>query len=499
MEKCNLRYLKEYYPLLISVLVLLIVSLFHIIKDDLLIDEASSLLTSGLQLDKVIHRAFVWEEQAPLYYFILALWRLISTNYIFARILSLIFMILSMLVIFRILTKYEKSNIFLTLFLVLFVINFNSTYAAFNIRYYALTILISVILLHIYLDHYLNKELPVLKTRLLFSVLATLAILTQYFTGFLLLAFGLTLLIQNGFRKFLYYCMDMIWPLAVLIVLYSIITKQIDTYTVLNSGGGFLMCLKFILFKIESYIVSFHEIFEINWYKYMVSFIILGILLICLRNYKKIQKDVKAILYIVLIMSVCISIIYFKLGDISLLSYHTLALFFPVLLLLYFVIKLVRFKFQIAILGLLILVNLPTQVNYALKSKTITQLNSFLTENEKMDEPVFIFPSEYKHLIQFHYTGINEMIGIPYNIDYEKGYRINQWAIRDIDQLDSLFTIYEQQGMESFLVVKENNYFNFNFDYHVDSLYIFLKNNYRLEFDTLLEGYLVQKYSISSN
>ena len=76
-----------------------------------------------------------------------------------------------------------------------------------------------------------------------------------------------------------------------------------------------------------------------------------------------------------------------------------------------------------------------------------------------------------------------------------KGYRINQWAIRDCKQLDSLFTIYQNEASTSFYVIKEKNYFNYNFDYHVDSLYYYLKNNYKIEQDTFLKGYLVQKYS----
>ncbi|MBT7040534.1 MAG: hypothetical protein HN921_11900, partial [Bacteroidetes bacterium] len=287
MKKSNFEFIKEYYPLLVSITILLVISVFHLVKDDLLIDESSSLLTSELSLNKVLHRALFWEEQAPLYYLVLAIWRLVSAHYIFARLLSLIFMLGSFLFMFRIFKKYESSQVLTTLMLILVAVNFNIVYAAVNIRYYSFTILLSVFLLYIFLNHYLNQQPARLSIRILFSIIAIVAISSQYFIGFLLLALGFTVFVKLGFKRFLHYCLDMLPAIFVVFVLLTSILHQMGTYEFLQGDDRSIFTLaKYLFFRFSSYVISFHFLFEINWFKYGMSAIFFSLIVYCFRFYK---------------------------------------------------------------------------------------------------------------------------------------------------------------------------------------------------------------------
>ncbi|MBT4968923.1 MAG: hypothetical protein HOM80_07935, partial [Bacteroidetes bacterium] len=355
MRKNTLDFLKEYFPLIISLFILSTISIIHIFTNDLWIDESSSLITTEVSLLKVIQQALIWEEQAPLYYFILGIWRLISTNYMFARFLSLIFMLLSVVKIYMIIKQYEKSKLLLTLFLLFISINHNAIYSAVNIRYYSLTIFICVILICQFLKYYVSDIKPDLKEKIFFSIVATISILTQYYIGFLLLAIGGVILIHKGFKDFFRYCILMILPITVIILQCIIIFSQVETYLAYNmQGSGVLGMFKFILVKIEDNLVAFNSFPDVRWLRYLIRIVYVFVLVTAFINRGKIRHEAKYLIFLLVIMFIPLSVLYFTMGDDFICFRHTMFLYFPIILLFFFVIKPLNFNLKIIILSFIL-------------------------------------------------------------------------------------------------------------------------------------------------
>ena len=497
MRKNTLDFLKEYFPLIISLFILSTISIIHIFTNDLWIDESSSLITTEVSLLKVIQQALIWEEQAPLYYFILGIWRLISTNYMFARFLSLIFMLLSVVKIYMIIKQYEKSKLLLTLFLLFISINHNAIYSAVNIRYYSLTIFICVILICQFLKYYVSDIKPDLKEKIFFSIVATISILTQYYIGFLLLAIGGVILIHKGFKDFFRYCILMILPITVIILQCIIIFSQVETYLAYNmQGSGVLGMFKFILVKIEDNLVAFNSFPDVRWLRYLIRIVYVFVLVTAFINRGKIRHEAKYLIFLLVIMFIPLSVLYFTMGDDFICFRHTMFLYFPIILLFFFVIKPLNFNLKIIILSFILAMNVLSEYQYISKPNVVKELNSFLCEVENENEPIFVYPNEQKLNLHYQYSGVNELFGVPFNIDCSGGYKINHWVIRDSNQLDSMFINSLTKATSNFYVVIEDHFTFMNIDFKFNYFLKYLNKSFICDFDTSINNYRVLKLSI---
>jgi hypothetical protein len=74
-------------------------------------DEIYSLHTTSKSISYAIEQSYNFEGQPPFYFILLTLWRNISDNLFFARLLSLSFSLLSGVIIYKICRKYLNNEI----------------------------------------------------------------------------------------------------------------------------------------------------------------------------------------------------------------------------------------------------------------------------------------------------------------------------------------------------------------------------------------------------
>ncbi|MEA3444433.1 MAG: hypothetical protein U9R19_06855 [Bacteroidota bacterium] len=501
MRKNKSGIIIQHYPLLLSFVVLIAGSLRYFILNDIWLDEGSSLFTALVGPGKVIGRTLAWEEQAPFYYFMLSLWLQISSNYYFARLLSLIFAMAGMFMFYKIISKHEKSKLILSLFLILFAINHFTIFAAVTIRYYAFVQFLSLSMFYVFLNSYTLEKSPVTKHRALFILLASIAVLTQYYLAFLLLAFGLTIWIRIGFSRFMKFCVDMALPVAILMGLALIIWEQFCTYSGLDATeSSFAGMLEFIYVKLENSFIAFNYFPRQRSMRYLVRAFFLIILVFGFINIKKIKDEGKSIILVLFFTSLLLMALYIVIHTDFINVWHTMFFFVNALLLAFFFISVIGQKVRILFLSILILFNLLSGVFYYKPSCEMASVITHIEKKQNKELAIFIYPNLLKDVFQIQYKGSNKLIAVPQELDYNKGFKMQQWVIKDTLQLDSLFISNNNVLYPNFIVLTDTKY-----EYHVkvddfrfDLLNEYLDSRFRLVSDTSICTCKIRQYSVIS-
>ncbi len=402
-------------------------------------DEASTLNTTENGFFTAFQNTLRDEKQAPLYFWILSLWRSISGSIFFARLFSIICSVFAIGIFFRLTRKLwnEKIAVIATLFFALHPYLF---WASLEIRVYSLLVLLTVLLLMSFFDGYLKFEQAEtsgrLKTgrleqkkfaRYLFPITAIFALWVNYYLGFILVACFFVLLVFKQWREAKLYFLQMLlvgffflpllWAIKLQLAtrnsLYFPETSAIEGLKLL--WGHFLMLvLPTELFPPEdSTMISYLRLWFVR-----VSGIVVFVALIVKR---KVFNE--KILVFGTISGVVLGFLYFSyflLGGSMLSVRHVSVLFVP-LVLLFISIFLVltpktkkRRLFYCGLIGVL----LTCSYSYALfsmhpnftKTGDWARVGKFVEQNEKPDQPIFIFPNFEAMALPYYYKGKNKIL-----------------------------------------------------------------------------------------
>jgi len=192
-------------------------------------DEAYSLNTTGKDIGYALHQALYFELQPPLYFILLNLWRSLNSSFLFARLFSILCITLAIYVVAGVSRRFLKE---IPPCLVAASVAFNPfvIWAAVEIRLYAFAILLSALLLLSFFDGYLT-EVSQAKARWCYLVFSALAIYTQYYLGFLLVANAVALLVVKRWYALRNYIFGMSVVGLCFTPMLMILFYQIDAHT----------------------------------------------------------------------------------------------------------------------------------------------------------------------------------------------------------------------------------------------------------------------------
>lgn len=186
----------NYYKFSVPLLILLhlVVAMPFAIYLNIWTDEASSLYATQQGLSVAFQTAVIEQKQAPLYFWVLSIWRQLSESIFFARCLSLVCSIASIWLFARLADRLltQKAAFLATAF---FALHPFLLWAGLEIRVYSLMILLSLGLIYTFLDGFWEdldaKIFPIAR----FAIVATIALYTNYYLGFMLVGFLIPLVI----------------------------------------------------------------------------------------------------------------------------------------------------------------------------------------------------------------------------------------------------------------------------------------------------------------
>lgn len=192
------------------------------------IDEASALQSASAGVLHAARRAISFELQPPLYFVLLAAWRELDQSLFFARLPSVVATAATVAASAGLVRRYMPT-ISIGAFAVVVAVNPVTLYAAVEARPYALSMLLSAMLMRFFHDGYLIGGPSTAAARRKYVVTAIAALYTQHFLGFLLAGGFFALLVIRRGADLRRYLADMFVAFVVFLPLAVATALQVST------------------------------------------------------------------------------------------------------------------------------------------------------------------------------------------------------------------------------------------------------------------------------
>jgi hypothetical protein len=315
-------------------------------------DEASTLYTTQNGLAETFRHVFADEKQAPLYFLLLSLWRMLSHSIFFARCFSIVFAVLAITVFYHLACKFfdAKAAGLITAF---FALHPFLIWTSLEIRGYSLVVLFSVLLLKFFFDGFLSVQevsrkdaKTQRKAQIFYVLLAIAALYTNYYLGFLLVGNFLALVAARKWRTARIYFLQMLLVGVVILPLLWMIKTQLNAATgdvqthrtltegvrlIWNSGLNFILPTE--LFPPEALTpVSLVRV-------WVVRLMILIIAFLLIKRRRALDAHLFAFGAISAATVAFLLVAYFLLGDLYVEIRHAAVLFAPLVLFVALVLK----------------------------------------------------------------------------------------------------------------------------------------------------------------
>ncbi|MEM9482776.1 MAG: glycosyltransferase family 39 protein [Cyanobacteria bacterium P01_F01_bin.116] len=407
-------------------------------------DEAYSLNTSSQNLGYALSQSMHFEEQAPLYFILLTLWRSLNNSIFFARLFSALCIALTIYVA-TLISRKLFEDLHPGWIAAMLAFNPISVWAALEVRLYAFSILLSSLLTLLFFEGYL-KQKPGRSIRWLYILLATLSLYTHYFLGFVLLANALVLLFLGRLRAFRAYFFDMAISGFLFLPWIFVVVKQFaylsDTYLedINETTVPFANSLKMSLGGILKYILpGANDVFTSGWR--LLRVIGLSILLFLIfRKRKYIQKRDLAI-WLITIISAAVFFVAFEVIDVMHFR-HTSVIFLlsqlSVLAVFYLIKGAARKKILSIWLTVTLLLNVfSLTINYSplAKNGDYVDVASYIMSHEEQRQTVLVFSPEVGAALEPYYKGVNQLVSLPRKEDF-KTFDYADFILKDEQEIE---------------------------------------------------------------
>jgi len=396
-------------------------------------DEGSTLNTTENGFFAALQNTLQAEQQAPLYFWVLGLWRGINGSIFFARIFSIIASLFAIVVFQRLARKLWNERVAVGA-TCLFAIHPYLFWASLEIRVYALLILFSLILLTLFIDGYfsvitiVDTEEKVRKfSRITFPIAAVISLYTNYYLGFILVACFLVLLVFKKWREAKTYFLQML----VVGVFFLPLLWAMKIQLAIRNGGYFpetnpiegirLLWGHFLTLTLPTEFFPDEEGGVISairlWFVRFAGVFVLAILIAKRKLFE--ERNLTFGIFSGVILGF-LYFSYFLLGGPMVAVRHVSILFVPLVLFLISVFVSISPKtkrnrlYYYAFIG----ISLSCSYVYALfslhpnltKTGDWERVGRFIEQNETQNQPIVVFPSFQAMTLPYHYTGKNKIL-----------------------------------------------------------------------------------------
>ncbi len=411
-------------------------------------DEASTLATTNDGFLQTFNN-FYNEKQAPLYFFLIGLWRELNNSIFFARLFSIICSALAIWFFFCLAKKLfiEKAAYFISTF---FALHPFLIWAGLEIRVYSLVILLSILLLILSYDGFLNIQRKDAKTQrrkeILFVAIAVFALYINYYLGFLLVGNFVALLILKRWKEAQTYFRLMLFVGAGILPLLWIVNLQFGgRAAVFQTEKSFIEIFRilwnhFLTFVLPTEIypgenISHFSIFRV-WFARLG---LLAVVIAFIRKQEKSDKNIMGFAAIVFVINSFLLAVYFVLSSDLVAVRHAAVLFAPLILFVGLILTKILPPKSWIILAVLMAIFFTYSIGslYPNLSKRgdWARVAAFIEQNETPDQPIFVHQVYDVLSLRAHYRGANRILPDEKILDWgvENEYGSPQTFIRQIE------------------------------------------------------------------
>lgn len=402
-------------------------------------DEAYTLHTTAHGVAFAFSQALAFEQNAPLYFVLLALWRHLGESVFFLRLFSVLCAAGTLALIPGIARRYLPH---VDAGLVTIAVAWNPFFfwTALEMRAYAMIVFVSALLLVAFYDAFLARE-PKRYAVVLYGVCAAAGLYTQYYLGFLVLAqfFVLCLYRRSSLTAFL---LSADLAALTLAPLLTIIPQQVQ-----NFGAPFAAPSWGQSFGVLAGIIAHYVLPLPIAHATAVYAILFGALIVALRVSLLSKRPLftaagEGILPEMTIAAVLVFAFVTHAGHVIVLSRHGASLYVPAVLSVFALLTFLRpdLRARAAIVWLCIGAAASTSVlvqTYAVngaKPGDWLRVASALQQRETAGQPIAVFEAENALPFAYYYRGPNSITAIPSPVNFG-AYDVTQFVVRDARQL----------------------------------------------------------------
>jgi hypothetical protein len=455
-------------------------------------DEMYTLHTTSNDLCFAIKESYHFEGQPPMYFGLLNLWRNFSDSLFFARVFSIVFTLLSGLIIFKIcrLLFTQETTIITT---VLFLLNPFLLGLAFDARLYALLVFFSASSIFLYYKAYLSGY-PKRINIGLHAIISLLGAFTQYFFVFLLIAQAIILLQKKEWKKFLnFFAIHLIIAL-IFTINFIFIPSQVGFHK--SPVSVDLEYVKNFFGTIQNFLFAFNRIEFIN----IIQWSILLFYVLWLLYFIKKQSFSLTVVYktmsLYFPLFIIIVIIFLFITGIFLITkmnysdrYMTIIL--PSLFLL-FIFSLTIFGRKYFLLWFVFLLFYYLLIDINAYSSLVHNLDyekaaEFIENDIKSDAPILFYRRTHAIPFQYYYTDNNKIVQLPEAFSYNMVIDQNGYLIKDTATLSNIFN-KDFKTTKEFILLTDNSGIIYHQDLNYEMIDKYLSKLFHVKIDTMIMG-----------
>jgi hypothetical protein len=449
------------------------------------IDEAFTFHTTGKDLSYAFNQALRFELQPPLYFILLNLWRKLNYSIFFARLFSVLCAGLTLYTVAQLSRRYLRE---VSPAWIVAAVAFNPflIWAAVEMRVYALVLLLSALLLLLFFDGFL-KDKPQLISRLFYVLVSILALYTQYYLGFLLVANAVALLVLRRWRSLLAYLMGMGVVAICFVPMLSIAHSQTLTFTKpAIESSPFRQSLIRIIWLVREYLLPSGPQSLGFFRRWILRLFFLAIPVVLIKYRHRVTFHRVAIWTILSVSALAFLMILYLAGESALQDRHTALLFLPTILSAFAIITLIarrRRGLGIALVIALLFNAASLYETYRplAKNGDWNRVASYIMASEKPGQAVLVFHGGNALPLSYCYKGMNVIVPLPRGDSFET-YDVRNYGLKDESEIAAALSSVPGEHQQLWLVTYDQCQ-SFGVDYNCG----------------LLEGYVDKNYNVVSD
>lgn len=400
-------------------------------------DEAYTLHTTSGDMAYAFSQAVGFEQNAPLYFLIVTALRHVNDSLFFIRLFSVLCIAATLAIVPRVVSRYLPT---VAPGWVIWVLALNpfTIYAAIDARVYAFAILVSTLLLLAFYEAFLvpdnTKRIAPLAA---WSVLAAIALYSQYYLAFLVAAQAMTLALFAR-RALVRFCAGAALAFAAFAPLARLIPGQVSNFDTGFAAPSLPESLATTARILIQYVVPLHGIGH-TLITTSLAAIALVALVIAIRT--QLGASGYALIIVMTVLAAGLLGVALWAEHVVIFVRHLAFLFVPAILSLFALVTFVKQPFRARLVVATSLFCAIVNV-FALFSTYRALANpgdwirvsAYLREHEQPGQPIVVFEAENTLPLQYHYRGSNTIVPIPTAVTFTK-YVVSDFVVNNEAQL----------------------------------------------------------------
>jgi hypothetical protein len=392
-------------------------------------DEAYTLQTTSRDLGYAFRQAIGFEQNAPLYFLVMTLWRHVNGSIFSLRLGSVLCIAATIALVPSLARRYLPG---VSVGLVTFAVACNAfiIWAAVEMRVYALIILVSALLLLVCYDAFL-VERPSKKAAVAYAVCVAIALYTQYYLAFLVVAQGVTVLAYRRRALARFVPAAAAGALAFAPIL-AIVPAEVENFKGAFAPPSLAHAASSLAGILARYVLPLP--FEHAKLTYLALTVAACAGLVVARRALTATGNGA-----ILVMTGCASAFFVAgtyVAGVNILNRHAASLYLPATFSIFagltFLRQPLRSRATLAWFCVTLAASVATlAVTYDSLAKPgdWIRATAYLRSHERAGEPIVVFEAENALPLAYYYHGPNRIVAVPHPVDFQR-YDVTRFVIR---------------------------------------------------------------------